>query len=287
MAATDARPVPIKNTAFRAYFPILDADGDLVTGAAALDSEVSIDGAAFADVTAEATEIATSSGMYFLDLTAAEMNGDCIAVIVKTSTAGAKTTVLVFYPEEAGDINVDVTAFGGTAGTFSAGRPEVNTSHVAGTAQTAGDIMGDTNDIQTRLPAALVGGRMDSSIGAVAANAITAAGIADGAIDAATFAAGAIDAAAIAADAIGASELAASAVDEIWDEAMAELAQAAPSATPSMRALLALLYMVARNAVTVTSSSKTFSNDAGTVVFKKALSDDGTTYTEGEMATGP
>lgn len=39
-----------------------------------------------------------------------------------------------------------------------------------------------------RLPAALVSGRMDASVGAVAANAITAASIADGAIDRATFA---------------------------------------------------------------------------------------------------
>jgi len=45
-------------------------------------------------------------------------------------------------------------------------------------------VQSDTDDIQTRLPAALVGGRMDSSVGAVAANAITAAGIATGAIDA-------------------------------------------------------------------------------------------------------
>ena len=47
------------------------------------------------------------------------------------------------------------------------------------------------------------------------------------------------------------------------------------------------LYMIARNQVTVTASSKTFSNDAGTVVFKKALSDDGVTYTEAEVAAGP
>ncbi len=36
-------------------------------------------------------------------------------------------------------------------------------------------VQADTNDIQTRLPAALVGGRMDSSVGAMAANVITAA----------------------------------------------------------------------------------------------------------------
>lgn len=73
-------------------------------------------------------------------------------------------------------------------------------------------LQADTDDIQTRLPAALVSGRMDSSVGAVAAAAITNV----------AFAAGAIDAAAIATDAIGSAELAASGVSEIagavWDE---------------------------------------------------------------------
>lgn len=134
MASTDARPIPIKNTAFRVVFPILDADGDLVTGATGLDSEVSKDQGTFADCTNEATEIATASGLYYLDLTSTEMNADCVAVIVKTSSSGAKTTVLVFYPEETGDINVDVTAYGGTAATAASGRPEVNVSHIAGSA---------------------------------------------------------------------------------------------------------------------------------------------------------
>lgn len=108
MASTDARPVPRKNTAFRVYFPILDADGDPVSAAAGLDSEVSLDGAAFADCTNEATEIGTS-GFYYLDLTSGEMNADAVIVQVKTSTSGAKTTPVVLYPEEAGDIRVNVT----------------------------------------------------------------------------------------------------------------------------------------------------------------------------------
>lgn len=80
-------------------------------------------------------------------------------------------------------------------------------------------IQADTDNIQTRIPAALVSGRMDSSVGAMAANvltatainadAITAAKVADGTIDAATFAAGAINAAAIAADAITDAKVAA------------------------------------------------------------------------------
>lgn len=66
-------------------------------------------------------------------------------------------------------------------------------------------LQADTDDIQTRLPAALVSGRMDSSVGAMAANVLTATAIATDAITAAK----------IAADAIGASELAADAVTEI------------------------------------------------------------------------
>lgn len=112
MAATDARPVPRKNVAFRVYFPILDADGDPVSSAAGLDSEVSLDGAAFADCTNEATEIGTS-GMYYLDLTSAEMNADAVIVRVLTSTSGAKTTPIIMYPEEVGDIRCDAVMLSG------------------------------------------------------------------------------------------------------------------------------------------------------------------------------
>lgn len=50
-------------------------------------------------------------------------------------------------------------------------------------------IQSDLDDIQTRLPAALVSGRIDASVGAMAANVVTATAIADAAIDRATFAA--------------------------------------------------------------------------------------------------
>ncbi len=86
-----------------------------------------------------------------------------------------------------------------------------------------GGIQADTDDIQTRLPAALVSGRMDSSTGAMAANvltataiaadAITAAKIADAAIDAATFAASAITSTVLANDAITAAKIADGAID--------------------------------------------------------------------------
>ena len=176
MALGDARPVPEKNVAYRVSFPILDADGDLVTGAAALDSEISKDGGTFTDVTAEATEIATNSGMYFLDLTATEMNADTVVIIVKTSTGGAKTTPIVMYPEEAGDIRVNLTQVAGAT---------IN---------------------------ALVSGRMDASVGAMAANVLTATAIATDAITAAKIAANAIGASELATDAIGDDQIATGAI---------------------------------------------------------------------------
>jgi hypothetical protein len=115
MASTDAKLVPTKNVAYRVTFPLLDADGDLVTGATGLDSEVSKDGGTFADCTNEATEIATASGVYYLDLTSTEMNADTVAIIVKTSSSGAKTTTLVLYPQEAGDLVAAIGAGGLTA----------------------------------------------------------------------------------------------------------------------------------------------------------------------------
>ena len=48
-----------------------------------------------------------------------------------------------------------------------------------------------------------------------------------------------------------------------------------------------LLYMALRNKLSITTTEKLINNDAGTVIAKKALTDDGSTYSEAEMATGP
>ena len=124
MASTDALPVPQKNVAYRITFPIFKNDGTLITGATGLDSEVSKDAGTFADCTNEATEIATSSGIYYLDLTSTEMNADCVAVVVKTSSTGAVLPVFSLYPQEAGDIRVNTTYWSGAA------VPSPNTSGV-------------------------------------------------------------------------------------------------------------------------------------------------------------
>lgn len=101
---------------------------------------------------------------------------------------------------------LDVTATGGAGIDLANVENQGSTLALSGTTiKTATDVETDTQDIQSRLPAALVSGRMDSSTGAMAAAVLTAAAIATDAITAAK----------IAADAIGASELAADAVTEI------------------------------------------------------------------------
>lgn len=125
---------------------------------------------------------------------------------------------------------VNVTQFGGSNGTFSGGRPEVNMTHVAGstvsttTAQIGARVVSMANDSVTA--AAVADGAIDAATfasgaitsSAIAASAIGASQVATGAITSAKFAAGAIDAAAIATGAIDADALAADAVDEILDE---------------------------------------------------------------------
>ena len=91
---------------------------------------------------------------------------------------------------------LDVSA-GGEAGVdwANVGSPSTTVGLSGTTVKTATDVETDTSDIQSRLPAALVSGRIDSSVGAMASGVVTAT--------------------AIAADAIGASELAADAITEI------------------------------------------------------------------------
>lgn len=149
---------PKRATAFTFVFPIRGGDGQPVTGVAGLDSERSIDGAAFADCTNEATEIGTT-GFYSLTLTAAEMTGDYITIQVKSTS----------YPTQGFFITTTTSTW---------------------------------NELDARIPSALVSGRIDASVGAMAAGVVTAAAVATDAIDAD----------ALAADAV--AEIA----DGVWDE---------------------------------------------------------------------
>lgn len=134
--------------------------------------------------TATNTPTNTKAGYWKITLTAAETNFR--EVIVEAVKTGFVTFSRTFYPEP------DYTP---TKATYLTGDAYVRLGAPAG-ASVSADIVSIKTDTGTtipgRLPAALVGGRMDSSVGAVASNAITAASIATDAIDADALAANAV-----------------------------------------------------------------------------------------------
>lgn len=107
MSASDARPLPIYGQQFQITFCIFNASGDLVSGAADLDSQVSKDGGDFVACSGEAAEIGTS-GYYRLTLTSGEMTARTVAVRVLTSTPNAKTATAILYPSQDDDFRVNV-----------------------------------------------------------------------------------------------------------------------------------------------------------------------------------
>lgn len=194
---------------------------------------------------------------------------------------------------------------------------------VGGTAQTAGDIIADTNDIQTRLPAALVGGRIDANMGAISADSVAAdnaEAFFDGTgyagtnnviplvtvtttatnltnlptipanwLTAAGIATGAITSTKFAAGAIDAASLATDAVDEIrdgvWAKTQAELT-GDPGATPTVLQSLALPYMAIRNKRDTDSGLGTdeIHNSAGSVILTATISDAAGVFSKAKYA---
>lgn len=76
-------------------------------------------------------------------------------------------------------------------------------------------------------------------------------------------------------------------VNDALDSAIAELGVAAPTATPTIRTGLMLLYMALRNKTVVQTSgvdALEIYNNAGAKIAAKLLTDDGSDYTEAEMA---
>ncbi|MFQ5622430.1 MAG: hypothetical protein ACE5FS_03440 [Paracoccaceae bacterium] len=86
---------------------------------------------------------------------------------------------------------------------------------------------------------------------------------------------------------LSAAEVNAEVVDAVTVDTIAELPQGKPTATPTIATALMLPYMALRNKIDITSSAKEVHNDAGTVICKKALTDDGSVYSEAEMVSGP
>lgn len=140
------------------------ADFDTITGLNYFTIDTSADGTFYA-----------AGGQFTCVLEAGTVDSvSVVGTVVGTFTLNATSAL---RPTTAGR-TLDVSA-GGEAGLdwANVGSPTTVVGLTGTTVKTATDVETDTADIQSRLPAALVSGRIDASVGAMAANVITATAI--------------------------------------------------------------------------------------------------------------
>ena len=151
-------------------------DAANITGRIRIDDGAS---AATDDTNPAEASSTNEKGYYDFDLTQAESNGAKLSLVPASATANIQCVacppVQYTVPQYSSLLSID-----------SNGRGDI--IKVAGTAQTAGDIIGDTNDIQSRLPAALVSGKMDASVGAYQSGQVPVRVVATGTADSGTVA---------------------------------------------------------------------------------------------------
>ena len=132
----------------------------------------------------------------------------------------------------------------------------------AGKVDTAAILVDTGTTIPGLLPGALVGGRMDADVGAKTGN--------------------------VALSTQEKADVNAETVDVLKTDTIAQRAQGLPPSTPTFEEALMYLYQFLRNKRTQTSSEiKLFGENETTVIAKAAISDDATTFTKAEFATGP
>lgn len=134
--------------------------------------QISKNGGAFAAATNAAVEV--GNGWYYVALTATETNTDGPLLVRATGTGSDEFRD---YHQVYTNVAANVTQFGGTNGTFASGRPEVNTTHAAGTAWNSGAIGASTigtGAIDADALAADAGTEISTAVWAAAARTLTA-----------------------------------------------------------------------------------------------------------------
>lgn len=272
-----------RNQATVVYFPLidrgtLDFESTPVTFVAA-DTQFSVDGAAFGNTTN--TPVHEGNGIYSLTLVAAEVNGQSTsitvidaatklwedqAIIISTyGDASAEHAVNLNDPVRAG-----LTALPNAVADGAGGLPISDLGGLDLDTQLA-----NTNEITVARMGALTdwidGGRLDLILDIIAVDTTTDIPALIAALnDLST------------ADVLGE-------VNTALDTAISELTQTQPATTPSLRTGLMLLYMALRNRTdTQTSGTDALEiyNNAGTMIARKLLSDDGSDYSEALMIAG-
>jgi len=169
-----------KNVATKIVFPLIDSNGTVTSGASSLDSEYtywndsSIPGN-YSDLSGEAVEVG-SSGQYYLNLTAGEVNYDYIGIQVKSSECLTQSILINTRLKEAVDtvddyVDTEVAAIKAKTDNLPADPADDSDidsqlATIAGYIDTeVADILTDTgttlnnyvDDLETRLTAARAG----------------------------------------------------------------------------------------------------------------------------------
>lgn len=307
------------------YFELYEVDATALLAAAptfaAGDVTLVIDGAAAANATN--TPAYEGGKVFSLALTAAEVTGAEIALVISDQTATQtwydKAILLrTFGHPDAYDpdgvVAAGLLSAGGAAGgTLPAGFPtydisgyvlEViggagvgtityiatyNTGSGAFTLEENALATLDTTSKVKVYPAAK--GFPSAAVSAIQSGLATAAALAtvDGIVDAILDDTNTSIPALIAAlNNLSAAQVNAEVVDALATDTYAEPGQGTPAATASLATKLGYVYKRMRNRQTQTAAAFNLYNDDGVTVDQKAtVSDDGTTYERGELTTGP
>lgn len=273
-------PAPMGGTTYPPHVDVIQIGGDAQSATDLKDfadagydpSTNKVQGVVTTDT---ATAVTTVNGLAANVITAAATASD-FGTEVGTAVWATTTRTLSALDEDTTTLDLDATI------RAAVGLASANLDTQLSTIDTVVDtVLADTNDIQTRIPAALVSGRIDASVGAMAANVMTAAAAAS---DLTTELQSGLATASALATVDGL-------IDQILallDDARTEPGQGTPPVNPDLATKIDYLYKAWRNRSTQTSSTYSLYADDGTTVDQKAsLSDNGTTFDKGEVATGP
>ena len=278
----------------RIFFQAVDA-GDGITAETGLTGTgwFSKNGAAPVASSGSIVELNATNmpGRYYIEGTAAELDTlGMIAFRFKTAACAEvvkEAQVVPYDPYDAvalglsrldADVSSRSSHNAAAAGTDAAGKILTTPANLI-TTEADGMVHADLKEWLGTAPLALVAQRLNVSVGAMAAAVLDAAAIAANAFTNAKFAT----------DAINATGFAQAAADKVYGPGgatMAELPQGIPPATPRPDQAMMLIYMALRNRVQVTASELRIFNDALTIIAKKALTDDATTFQSEEMISG-
>lgn len=143
-------------------------------------------------------------------------------------------------------------------------------------------VLVDTNELQTDDTPAAIAALNDLTAAQVNAEVDTALADYDAPTDAE------MNAGFAALNDLNAAQVNAEVVDALNGDTYAEPPQGAPLATATLAAKISYLYKAFRNRITQTATTLSIYNDAEAVVDQRApVSDDGVTYTRGEIISGP